>query len=267
MTTGPPSGAGPAAPIRSYRDNLQRLGSAQKSNKGAAAYSRFVNRPLGRRLAAAADVLGLSPNQVTGLSALSSAVGLLLLAGAPIDPFVAVGVAAALVLGYALDSADGQLARLQGGGGTAGEFLDHMVDALKTAALHLCVLIGLYRNGFQDDGRVLLLPLAYAVVASVFFFGIILAEQLRKQVSGPRGPDASRPPLLRSLIVLPNDYGLLCLVFLLWGWTTLFLTVYGLLLAANAVFLVAGWVRWYRELSRLDRSSTSVSRSGQAASA
>ncbi len=245
----------------SYRDNLHRLRSAQKSNRGAAAYSRFVNRPLGRRLAAAADVLGLSPDQVTLLSAGASAAGILLLATAPPTPLVGVCVAAALVLGYALDSADGQLARLQARGGSAGEFLDHMVDAAKTSALHLAVLIGLYRHGHAADEAALLLPLGYAFVATVFFFGIILAEQLRRQVTQQRaGPDTTRQPLLRSLVVLPNDYGLLCVVFLLWGARVAFLWVYGVLLFANAAFLVVGCLRWYGELRGLDRAAGPGSR-------
>lgn len=241
---------------RSYRGNVARLAAAQKSNRGAAAYSRFVNRPLGRRLAALADLAGLSPDQVTLLSAGTSATGIALLALLAPSPGAALLVAGCLVLGYALDAADGQLARLQGRGGSAGEFFDHMVDAAKTSALHLCVLVGLYRHGWSARGAVLLLPLAYAAVAAVFFFGIILAEQLRRQLTGARrGPDATRQPLLRSLVVLPNDYGLLCVVFLLWGWTTAFLWVYGFLLLANAAYLVAGCARWYLELSGLDRAA------------
>ena len=56
-----------------------------------------------------------------------------------------------LVVGYAFDAADGQLARLRGGGIIAGEWLDHMVDAIKVASLHLAVLVGLYRFDAVPD--------------------------------------------------------------------------------------------------------------------
>ena len=52
----------------SYREALHTLKSRQKSGKGAPAYSRFVNRRLGRYLAAAAYQAGLTPNAVTALS-------------------------------------------------------------------------------------------------------------------------------------------------------------------------------------------------------
>lgn len=250
----PDGGAGPAR--RTYGDNLRRLAQAQKSNRGAAAYSRFVNRPLGRRLAAVADVVGLTPNGVTALSAAASAAGIAVLALAPPRALTGLAVGLLLVLGYALDAADGQLARLQQRGGSAGEFLDHMVDAVKTSSLHLAVLVSLYRHGHARDGGLLLLPVGYALVATVFFFGIILAEQLRRQLTGAgRGPDATRQPLLRALVVLPNDYGLLCLVFLFWGAQTPFLVVYAVLLACNALFLVAGTVRWFREFRGIDAAA------------
>jgi hypothetical protein len=58
----------------------QRLRNAQKRTPGAPAYSLYVNRPLGRVLAAGAYQLGLTPNQVTYLSALFSLAGIVLLA-------------------------------------------------------------------------------------------------------------------------------------------------------------------------------------------
>ena len=50
-----------------------------------------------------------------------------------------------LASGYVMDSVDGQLARLRGSGSLSGEYLDHTVDCVKTATLHLAVLISWYR--------------------------------------------------------------------------------------------------------------------------
>ena len=52
--------------------------------------------------------------------------------------------------------------------------------------------------------------------------------------------------------VLPVS--LLCVVFLFGGAQTFFLWVYAFLLLANALYLVAGTWRWYREMSGLDRA-------------
>ena len=79
-----------------------------------------------------------------------------------------------LMLGYALDSADGQLARLRHGGSKAGEWLDHVADAIKLSTLHGAVAIGLFRSGRLADPALLLLPLAYGAVQNVYFFTYIL---------------------------------------------------------------------------------------------
>ncbi|WP_369136675.1 CDP-alcohol phosphatidyltransferase family protein [Modestobacter versicolor] len=246
--------AAPPAPAETFRQTLARLSGAQKGALGAPAYSRFVNRKLGRVLAAVAFHLGLTPNQVTAVSAVFSATGIATLAlVAPSWP-MGVAVAACLVLGYALDAADGQLARLRGGGSPAGEWLDHMVDAVKASSLHLAVLVGLYR--FADlDPAWLLVPLGYCVVDAVLYFGTMLNDALRAQHGVPirskqRG---ERPSVVRSLLVLPTDYGLLCCVFVLFGAPTVFLSVYTALFVAMAAFLALASVKWFREMGRLPR--------------
>lgn len=239
----------------SYGDVVRRLAVAQKSGRGAPAWSRYVNRPLGRRFAAAAYLLGRTPNQVTALSGLASFTGIAVLALAPRSWAVGVLVAVLLVLGYALDAADGQLARLRGGGSPAGEWLDHMVDCAKISSLHLAVLVSTWRAA-EDGGLPLgwaLLPMAFTVVAAVSFFAQILNEQLRKAhgVERARLDQGSSP--LRSLLATPTDYGLLCVVFVLLGSDVLFTAGYGLLLAGSAGYLAFALVKWFREMDALGR--------------
>jgi len=239
-------------PDESLRTTLRRLGIAQKGASGAPAYSRFVNRKLGRLLAAVAFQAGLSPNAVTGISALFTFSGVALLAlAAPSWP-VGVCVSALLVVGYALDSADGQVARLRGGGSPAGEWLDHMVDALKIASLHLAVLIGVYRF-HGAHGAQLLLPLGFSVVAVVHFFATLLNESLRAQhgANTRAASGSGRPSRVRSLLVLPTDYGVLCFVFVLLGAPVAFLWVYGLLGLATAGYLGLACIKWFGEIGRL----------------
>ena len=110
----------------------------------------------------------------------------------------------------------------------------------------------------MSHAATLLVPLAFTLVATVFFFALILADLLRRIVgAGPQPVAAGAPteaaPVLRSLIVLPNDYGVLCLTVLLLAAHDAFITIYSVLLAANVVFLLVGCARWYRELSALRR--------------
>lgn len=234
------------------RGTIERLAGAQKGAAGAPAYSRFVNRRLGRLFAALAFHAGLTPNAVTGISALFTGTGIALLALAPVSWATGIAVAACLVLGYALDAADGQLARLRGGGSPAGEWLDHMVDAAKIASLHVAVLIGLYRSGAVQDG-LLLVPLGFSVVSVVLFFAMLLNEAMRAQHGAVTraARTGARPGTLRSLVVAPTDYGVLCLVFVLLGAVDAFLVVYGALFAATALYLALASLTWFKEMGGL----------------
>ena len=186
-------------------------------------------------------------------------------------------VAFALILGYALDSADGQLARLRGGGSLSGEWLDHMVDAAKLSCLHLAVLICFYRSFHFHSAGWLLIPAGYMVVVAVWFFGIMLVGELRKRkvdTTNSSGSNSSgsanttdastkqatkqaepHSSLLRSLMVLPQDYGFLCIAFLLFFSRDAFLGIYTFLFAGNALLLGGSVVVWYREFSSYDRAT------------
>lgn len=230
----------------SFGTTLRELRGAQKSAKGVSLYSRYVNRPLGRILAAAAYRIGLTPNQVTLISAVLSFAGIAAVAVLPPSWALGAGVYLALVLGFALDSADGQLARLKGGGSPAGEWLDHVIDCVKHASVHTAVLISFFRY-FGLHPAWLLVPLAFQLAAVTTFFGGILTEKLKaKEPAGSAGP---QPSVIRAVVLLPADYGIFCLVFLLLGAPPLFLVGYTLLAAATLLMTVAFLVKWFRELS------------------
>jgi phosphatidylglycerophosphate synthase len=244
------SGIGSAAPLStSYWGTVKELAAAQKTAaRGAPAYSRYVNRWLGRLLAAAAWRLGLSPNTITAISAVFTFTGIALLVLFPPSGAVGISVALCLVTGYALASADGQVARVQGSGSPAGERLDHIVDAVKTSVMPLALAVGLYRFGAVEHWW-LLVPLGAAVVSAVLFFSMILTEQLRRQAGRASVADPHGRSWIRSVLVIPMDYGVLCLSFALYGIIPLFLTVYTLIFVATAAFLVLASIKWFRELS------------------
>ncbi|MFH8798584.1 CDP-alcohol phosphatidyltransferase family protein [Streptomyces sp. NPDC017936] len=225
---------------------LRQLSAAQKPAKGVSLYTRFVNRPAGRVLAALAHGVGATPNQLTVLSALFTFPALAAVALLPPGPGMAAGVGAALVVGFALDSADGQLARGQRSGSPSGEWLDHVLDCVKIVTLHLVVLVSFHRFFDLPDPAFQLAPMVFQLAAVVIFFAGILTEKLK--VRTPGEVPAGSPPALRSVLLLPVDYGLTCISFLLLGSQQVFLTVYCALLLAHVVFMAAFLVKWFREL-------------------
>ena len=239
-----------------FGDIVARLEVAQKSNRGTPVYTRWVNRRVGRYLAALAFVRNWTPNQLTAASAALSYGGILSLALVRPTWWTGVVIALALAAGFALDAADGQLARLRGGGSAAGEWLDHVVDAVKTSSIHVAVLICWYRFYDLSSDGVLLIPIVFGIQSTVFYFAIMLAEQLRRSAIGLSASSApvqhESTPVLRSLIVAPNDYGLLCWSFALVRFERPFTWIYGTLMAINVVFLFGGLGKWHRDMRAID---------------
>jgi len=238
--------------MTSFTWALTELARAQKPRRGVSVYSRFINRPLGRLLAAACFTLRLSPNAVTLASAVMTAAGLAVLVAGPPSAWRAVAVMLLLVLGFALDSADGQVSRLTGRGSPAGEWLDHVVDAGKMVAVHGCVLVALYLYVPVAPG-LLALPLAFQVVAVVMFAGGLLVDLLKRSIPADGAATTREPSMLRALALLPADYGILALSFVVFGWPPAFLMVYALLLVANLAIAVLLLAKWFRELRSLRR--------------
>lgn len=245
----------PVAPgSRGFGDVMTQLRGAQKSARGGPPYSIFVNRPIGRVLAALAFRVGLTPDQVTALSAVATFAGIVLLAAAPATWPTGVGVAVLLVLGYALDSADGQLARLRGGGSLRGEWLDHTVDSLKVVVVHLAVLVTWFTR-FDLPTPWLAVPLAFATASSVHFFGMILVDLLARATRAELGvpaPAKVAPGASSALLKLPTDYGVLCLAMLLLGAHPVFVGVYTVLAAATVGYTLLVVVKWRRDVVALD---------------
>jgi phosphatidylglycerophosphate synthase len=233
-----------------------RLAAAQKPTASVPAYLRFVNRRAGGLLAALGFAAGLTPTAVTLLSTACSFSGIVLVVLVHPSAVAGVAISVLLLLGYALDSADGQLARIRGGGSLAGEWLDHVADIAKITALHCAVAISLLR--FFD------LPVLWPVAApAVFlvanvtqFFGMMLRD---KMVAAGTDEPAARvvgasSSTLVACLLLPLDHGTLCLVMLLMGTHALFIWCYGFLGLCTAAFAVRSLSRAYRQLLALDHA-------------
>lgn len=229
--------------VRDVVATVGELRGAQKPRRGTSLYSTRVNRPFGRVLAAIAHRLGMTPNGVTVLSGVSSLVAVVLIALGPYSVWVGVVAALALVIGFALDSADGQLARLRKSGSRSGEWLDHMLDCLVKITLHGAVLVSWHRHGAGTAQ--LSLALAFQVAAVLLFFGGTLTGVLKTPAPGGPAPASG----LRAILLIPVDHGVICLSFLLWGFQDAFVAVWAVLFAAHAAMLLISGVRWFRELS------------------
>ncbi|MEO6944864.1 MAG: CDP-alcohol phosphatidyltransferase family protein [Lacisediminihabitans sp.] len=245
-----PAASGASAQRETILSIVHRLKQAQKpAARSAPAYSRFVNRRIGRYLAAWAHSVGLGPNAVTAISAIWTFGGIALLMLFPPSWGLGIVVTLCLLIGYAFDSADGQVSRLQGSSSPAGEWLDHMVDSVKVSTMPLALAIGFYRFDVSPRGW-LLVPIAFTIVSAVLFFCMILTEQLRRaHGTASRATDApGRPSWIRAVLVLPMDYGILCVSFVLLGAPIAFMVVYTLLFVATTLFLLGAVVKWFREL-------------------
>ena len=230
-----------------FADVYRRLSTAQKSSKGVSLYSRFVNRPAGRMLAAAAYRSNITPNQVTVIGAFFTFPAMAAVALLPPGRLMSVAVFAGLALGFALDAADGQLARSRRIESALGEWLDHVVDAVKVVGIHMVVLVSFYRFFDLPSDAFLLVPMAFQLAAVVILFAGILTDKLKLQTG--RGASPAPPSALRSVLLLPVDYGMICVSFLFLRSEQLFLAVYCTLLVAHVVFMAAFLVKWARELS------------------
>lgn len=232
--------------MTSFAAEVRSLARAQKSNSGVSLYSRFINRPFGRVLAVLAVRARLSPNLVSLLSAVVTAIALAGLVLAPASVATGIGVAALLVLGFALDSADGQVARITGVSSPAGEWLDHIIDSGKMVAAHGAVVVAVFIH-LPLPQWWLLVPLCFILVSTVMFAGTLLTRFLRPPSASA---EVREPSLVRAIGLLPADYGILAAVFVLWGFQAVFALAYTLLFTANVAILFLLLAKWFREVSQ-----------------
>lgn len=251
MTTNKLEGLGPAKP--NFAQSFRELSLAQKGKKGVPLYCLYVNRPAGRIVAAALRNTRIRPNDVTFAGAVLTYGALLWLAF-----WAGTGAESALVglllaVGFVLDSADGQLARLQGRSSKLGEWLDHVLDSGRIVVLHGAVFCFLLRTSTIPALPLAVLCGVFLFANSTIFFAGALFDQLNRQSAMPErgGAPGTRNSLKRSFLTLPVDYGVTCLVMVAVPWTGLFLPGYALLALCHCLFCAAYLAKVYRTLARM----------------
>lgn len=231
-------------PRLSFAESMRRLDAAQKPGAGVPAYTRWVNRRAARFLCAAAERVGTTPSAVSVLSILVTLTGLGAFLALHRTPLLAGLIAAVLLaLGYALDSADGQLARLQHSSSIQGEWLDHTLDAVRLPTVHLTIGAGFL---LQGSPVLAIIATVFSVVSSAAFLSQNLGGMLRDRSQ----TDRSRVRSHQSWLLLPADPGVLCWVFVLWAALPLFGAIYLVLFVANVLHVTASTRRRWRELGR-----------------
>lgn len=234
-----------------FAQSFEELRLAQKGKKGVPLYTLCVNRPAGRVVAAALRNTRFRPNHVTLAGAVLTYGALLWLAlGNGSGPGFAL-VGAVLAVGFVLDSADGQLARIQGRSSKLGEWLDHLLDSGRIVLLHGAVLCFLLRATEIPPLWLAVLCGTFLFASSAIFFAGALFDQLIRQA--PPSPSGSPEGnwLKRSVLTLPVDYGTTCLVLLTLPWTGVFLPCYAALALFHCLFAAAYLTKFYRHLARM----------------
>ncbi|MFC9984449.1 CDP-alcohol phosphatidyltransferase family protein [Microbacterium keratanolyticum] len=230
----------------SYEEARRTLTSARKAGAGVPAYLRWVNRPLGGQAAILAASWGWTPNGVTALSAALGAFGLGILV--IITESWAPPVAALLLLaGYILDSADGQLARIQGRGGPAGEWLDHVVDGVRAPLVHIAIAVALVRA--DAPAWLVVVAALFSVLVSGWFLSQLLAEKLLPKAP-PRSDDARRSAI-ESFMKQPQDPSTTYLVLALFPLALPFAVAYTALFAWHVLIFAASLRRKFAQLRAL----------------
>jgi len=239
--------------LAQFKHSYRSLAQAQKTSRGTPLYTLLVNRPAGRALAAISPKW-ITPDHLTSVSGILSIGAIAVLALLAVSGPIVALVPLLLLAGYAFDSADGQLARLRGGGSLRGEWLDHILDCGKTVLLHLGTYWFLVRTQTAAPGLALLIAGSFLLASMMIFFAGILFQQLERSVASPIIPRSSRSGRLRAMFMLPADNGILCLSYVLLFWNDLFLWSYTLLAIANLTFMAAFLITWSKRLQTLDAS-------------
>ena len=160
-----------------------------------------------------------------------------------------------------MDSVDGQLARLRGGGSVRGEWLDHTIDSFKESSIHLAVAISWFRYPPADDGL---------AARSARLLGGAVSHVLRDHSPAvPAGGEhievvatVRHEHPLRKWLILPTDYGFMCWTFVFIAAPTLFLGVYTTLFGLSAAMLALALRKWSGELDAIDQAKREMSLAG-----
>lgn len=231
------------------QDVWHSLIAASKKPSGSI-YTRYVNRNAAIPLTYLFWRLDLHPNTISLISSVVTHTGLVILLALKASVPVVVSAYLLLVLGYMLDSCDGQLARVSGKTSKRGELLDHSLDMVKLLTFNMTLGYLLLMDAIAGTlafnmvltaiGLNLLCQPAHFFVISLKD-AILGSPQQMNAVQRVRGVGA----LLRNAA----DYGLFMMMILLLPWAQMFLYVYLAYGCFYMLLFVSHFVRTYHRSS------------------
>jgi len=233
------------------KENFRKLDNSQKKGSGTPVYTRYVNRFIGRLLAAIFATFNISPNTVSffsaGLTFISFVLFLLMPSITILESSILVLV---LYFSYALDSADGQLARLLSRQSKQGEWLDHFLDALKIPFSHGVAILFIISKIETITYTHLVFFLVIISLSSANFLSNILKSKLLVSKNSETTTMSHKTNIVRSVLTLPLDYGFFITIFLFAYEINIFSTIYyfyGIVLILYSILL---FFKTWRELKQ-----------------
>lgn len=222
-------------------------------NRGGGLVTVQVSNRIGAYLALAADRLGLTPTMLTlanltlGLATTVAVVALAPAMAAGTVPAFPVGLGLLLVLhlGYAIDCADGQLARVTGQGTPAGARVDILSDIAVQIAL--VAAVAATAVAYTPQTPVWLV----AAFAGTWMVNLVTAVMAKEGTNTSLVTSQSLPV---KLVKLVRDYGAVLTVFglviaFLPAWTVWLVVAFAVV---NGLFLVASIAQAARASFRPD---------------
>jgi len=198
-------------------------------------WTMTINEPVGAVLAYLANLIHLTPNQVTFCSlavSIGGSVGYFFLPKAPISTLLLVF---AFQLAYGLDCADGQLARATGRASAFGQWLDVAIDFAASIAVPAAMILhAVSQPGWPN-------PLWYVLAGVALSYSrvLVLFTYTTQRLQGAQGP--REVSLLRKAFRLVTDTGFfLVIIVLARHWALVLLGVmftYSLLHVVTAVYV------------------------------
>lgn len=241
---------------QSFKENYRNLRLSQKKGTGTPLYTRFVNRWLGQVFASIFAKWNASPNTISYISAIISLgtyISFLFITDLSI--YHSLILYFLLVIGFALDSADGLVARLLSKQSVKGEWLDHSFDAIKIPLGHGVAFL-LIINGIELSIYMQLFLLLILVAASSQFLSNILKGVLRDKKDTKDSHtkehtfDIRSKSFIRSVLTLPLDYGLFMIFFIFTPYIDLFYKIYAVWGGFYILFTILSFVKSSKEISR-----------------
>ncbi|MBN1971470.1 MAG: CDP-alcohol phosphatidyltransferase family protein [Candidatus Delongbacteria bacterium] len=235
--------------LNKFKENYNKLKYLQKGSLGTPAYTRYINRWFGRLFASFIALFEITPNAISLLSSIITLISFILfLLLNKIHFFTSLVLVILLMLGYALDSADGQLSRLLIKQSKRGEWLDHTLDAIKIPLGH-GVAIFYIINTWAINHSWFVLYLILLSLTSGRFLSNILKTKLIDYKSKKSQVDSTNNDVIKSILLLPEDYGVYILLFLFTCKPNLFFVAYTIWGSIIILLSIFGLIKSWRDFS------------------